>query len=128
MPRPKKCRRICGLPRHERFGPLEAGKECSVVEMTVDEFEVIRLMDQLDYTQEECAGQLEVARTTVQLIYDTARKKLADALVNGKQLLIQGGEYRLCTHAGHCHGKNCKMRGCAKAYLQDTVREKQTNN
>ena len=60
MPRPTKCRRICELPRRERFGPLDGPPE-DAVEMTVDEYEVIRLIDLLDYTQEECAAQIGVA-------------------------------------------------------------------
>ena len=84
MPRPTKCRRICELPRRERFGPLDGPPE-DAVEMTVDEYEVIRLIDLLDYTQEECAAQIGVARTTVQTVYDRARGKLADALVEERQ-------------------------------------------
>jgi len=43
------------------------------------------------FTQEECAKQMDVARTTVQGIYAEARKKIAESLVNGKVLLIEGG-------------------------------------
>lgn len=111
MPRPKKCRRICALPKSDRFGPLDSPAEDSV-EMTVDEYEVIRLIDLLDYTQEDCAGQIGVARTTVQAVYDRARKKLADALINGRQLVIQGGEYIVCAHAESCCGRDCKTRCC----------------
>ena len=63
--------------------------------MTVDEFETIRLIDHQGLTQEECARQMNVARTTVQGIYDRARKKLADALVEAIPLTISGGKYRL---------------------------------
>ena len=117
MPRPTKCRRICELPRRERFGPLDGPPE-DAVEMTVDEYEVIRLIDLLDYTQEECAAQIGVARTAVQTVYDRARGKLADALVNGRMLTIRGGEYALCAHADHCCGRNCKKRCCEKRRCQ----------
>ena len=85
MPRPKKCRRICGLPRADRFGPEQPGG-CAgePVRMTLDEYEAIRLIDLLDCTQEECAQQMGVARTTVQAVYNQARRKLADCLVNGR--------------------------------------------
>ena len=66
--------------------------------MTVDEYEAIRLIDMEGFNQEMCAKQMNVARTTVQGIYEVARKKIADALVNGKVLLIEGGEYLLCNH------------------------------
>ena len=64
--------------------------------MTLDEYEAIRLMDLENLQQEQAAAQMGVARTTVQLIYNNARRKLADCLVNGKRLVISGGNYRLC--------------------------------
>ena len=63
--------------------------------MTLDEFETIRLLDREGLTQEQCAEKMGIARTTVTAIYDSARRKVADALVEGKQLLIRGGNYRL---------------------------------
>ena len=76
MPRPKKCRRICALPRCSSFGPLEGAAD-GRVEMAVEEYEAIRLIDLLGCTQEECAAQMGVARSTVQQVYDTARRRLA---------------------------------------------------
>ncbi len=61
------------------------------VQMTVDEFEVIRLLDDDGLTQQACASRMNTARTMATAIYDSARKKVADALVNGKRLLITGG-------------------------------------
>lgn len=111
MPRPKKCRRICALPRHSTFGPLtEAGG--GSVEMAVEEYEAIRLIDLLGCTQEECAAQMGVARSTVQQVYDTARKKLALALVEGRRLTITGGDYALCPQGEACLGRNCARRDC----------------
>ena len=84
--------------------------------MTVDEYEAIRLIDLEGYTQEECALQMNVARTTVQGIYSEARKKLAESLVDGKILSIEGGEYRLCDgledtcRCGGCHRHRCGRR------------------
>lgn len=112
MPRPKKCRRICALPRHDTFGPLE-GTAGEPVEMAVEEYEAIRLMDLLDCTQEECAAQMGVARSTVQQVYDTARKKLALALVEGRRLTISGGDYALCPRGEVCPGRSCVRRDCA---------------
>jgi len=59
--------------------------------MTVDEFEAMRLLDDEGLTQEACAARMNIARTTVTAIYDSARKKVADALVHGKRLLVTGG-------------------------------------
>ena len=114
MPRPKKCRRICALPQCGRFGPLDTAAEPeSRIKMTLDEYETIRLIDLLGCTQEECAARMAVARTTVQAVYNAARQKLADALVNGKILTITGGDYILCPRARECCGRNCGGRRCA---------------
>ena len=64
--------------------------------MTVDEYEAIRLIDLEKRTHEQCAEQMGISRTTVTEIYETARYKLADCVVNGKTLHISGGNYRLC--------------------------------
>ncbi len=111
MGRPMKWRRVCCMPESSKFGPLDSsGKEDEFVEMTVDEYEAIRLIDLEGFTQEECAEQMNVGRTTVQGIYVEARRKLAQSLINGKALLIGGGEYRLCDNS---EDKPCG-RGCRK--------------
>lgn len=110
MPRPKKWRMVCCLPVSKRFGPLDAPVNTEdFVNMTVDEYETIRLIDLQGFTQEECAGQMNIARTTVQGIYNEARKKLAESLVNGKMLTIEGGDFRICEDwAESCRGGNCR--------------------
>jgi len=81
-----------------------------IVKITVDEYEVIRLMDLIGLTQEACASQMKVARTTVQRLYSDARKKMAESFINGKTLKIEGGHYQECT------GKNteCCNNPCFK--------------
>ena len=113
MPRPKKCRRICALPRCGRFGPLDGAAEGSV-ELALEELEAIRLMDLLGCTQEGCAEQMGVARSTVQQVYDAARRKLALALVEGRELVVAGGSYELCPHAAGCAGRDCARRDCPR--------------
>lgn len=127
MPRPKKCRRICALPPNRSFGPLESAPPLPALTMTLDEYECIRLIDLLDRTQEDCAMQMGVARTTVQAVYNAARRKLAQALVEGRRLRIQGGEYVLCARFGECGGapagKECPARRCgcpAKKEMEET--------
>ena len=115
MPRPQKRRRICGMPGHCRFGPQGGCAAACEVVMTLDEYECIRLIDLLGYTQGECARQMGVARTTVQLIYNNARRKLADCLVNGKRLVIEGGDVALCERHAQCPGRgHCCRSGCPK--------------
>ena len=113
MSRPRKWRKVCCLPDSDEFGPLnQQSKQKHVVFMTVDEYETIRLIDLEGLTQEECANQMNIARTTVQGIYTEARKKLAESLVNGRVLRIEGGDYKLCDgDEGGC-GLNCRKNRC----------------
>ena len=76
--------------------------------MTVDEYEAVRLIDLEGMNQEACAEKMRIARTTVQSIYAEARKKLADSLVNGKLLRIEGGDYELCDG----NSTRCGMGAC----------------
>ena len=97
MPRPKKCRSVCQLPKTISFSPEGLSEFKEVVILTVEEYETIRLIDKEGLSQEQCSERMQVARTTVQQIYADARKKLADVLVEGLPLRIQGGDYRLCS-------------------------------
>jgi predicted DNA-binding protein (UPF0251 family) len=109
MPRPQKWRVVCGMPNTVEFGPPQ-GQSREIVILSIDQYETIRLIDLEGLTQEECAKQMNVARTTVQSIYDTARRIIADAIVYGKTMKIEGGAYKLCDEqAPHC-GRGCKMR------------------
>ncbi len=126
MPRPRKCRKVCALPQSRHFGPLD-GKRCGrQVIMTVDEYETLRLIDLAGYTQEECAAQMGVARTTVQGVYNEARRKMADALVNGRELLIDGGDYDLCQGIQAPCNKKCRQMCCRKD--ENRINEEMENN
>lgn len=96
MPRPKKSRHVCAMPESVEFGPKGPKRGREVVYLTVDEYEAIRLIDLLGYNQIECSDQMKVARTTAQKIYADGKHKLADAMINGKILRIEGGDYELC--------------------------------
>ena len=131
MGRPPKRRRVCQLPEISQFAPCDS-TNAETVELTVDEYETIRLIDLLGFTQEECASQFSVARTTVQAIYDSARKKLADVIVNGKCLAIRGGSYDICCHSSQCprkdapsHGRPCcqSARVICRSQASETGRE-----
>lgn len=116
MPRPRKCRKVCCLPDSSRFGPMDSSIDQDwYVTMSIDEYETIRLIDLQGFTQEECAGQMSVARTTIQGIYNDARTKLADALVNSKILRIEGGDYQLCDGLEEsCGCGGCRMQRCGR--------------
>lgn len=107
MARPQRRRRICAEPEYRHFQP-DGVTEGAEVEMTCDEFEVIRLVDLEGLTHEQCAKRMDISRTTATEIYESARYKLADAIVGGKCLTIGGGSYRLCP------GDACQ-KPCARA-------------
>ena len=106
MPRPPRCRRICNAPRVERFGPCDAAESDPIL-LTLDEYEVIRLVDLEQQTHEQCAAQMDISRSTVQEIYESARRKLAACLVYGKPLHITGGNVRICSGQEQRYGNCC---------------------
>ena len=116
MPRPCKRRRICAVPICDRFGPMTQSVMSENISrpkivMSLDEFETIRLIDLEQVTQEECAASMNVARTTVQAIYNSARMKLAECLVLEKELCIEGGDYVVCEKASDgCGHRQCCRR------------------
>ena len=103
MPRPQRCRRICQKPPIDTFYP-ENSQDETPIRLTLDEYEVIRLVDLKQQTHEQCAFQMDISRSTVQEIYESARRKLAACLVYGRTLMISGGNYRIC---GGQENENC---------------------
>lgn len=119
------------LPREMYFGPTNR-PEVEVVELTFDELEALRLSDLLGLYQEEAAKLMKVSRATFGRIVEMARKKVADALVNGKAIRIVTGsvelmpsnlesvEYCICPNCGFkmvhpphipCRSLNCPTCG-----------------
>ncbi len=123
MPRPTKCRRVCRFPETLAFSPAGENGGRSPVTLTVDEYETIRLIDWEGLSQEACSKRLQVARTTAQKIYDSARRKLSQVLVQGLPLRIEGGEVRLCDGKAACGAEDCALRQLA----QEMKREKGEN-
>lgn len=74
MPRPMKCRKVCQMPRTREFHPAGGSPRKEAVVLTVDEYEAVRLIDRQGFSQEECSAYMQVARSTVQSIYNSARK------------------------------------------------------
>jgi len=118
MSRPKKSRRVGELPRCTCFYPqikislqnvnntnffASAKDITNSITLTIDEYETIRLIDYKKLTQEECATQMDVARTTVTAMYTSARKKIAQSIVESRVLEIDGGDYM------ECQGRYCKF-------------------
>lgn len=94
MARPTKWRRIENIPTTLYFIPSEkAVTEVSENILKLEELEAIRLKDLEGLEQNECAERMEVSRPTFQRILLSAREKVADSLVNGKVIHIEGGNF-----------------------------------
>ncbi len=109
MPRPQKKRQICrnNLPASNSFVPAGCSNTETII-LNIDEYETIRLLDGEGLTQQECAQRMGIARTSVQAIYESARKKLADFLIHGKHLYINGGSCLICDGFHHfCGNSSC---------------------
>ncbi|MEG1584714.1 MAG: DUF134 domain-containing protein [Anaerovorax sp.] len=130
MPRPKKWRKVCSIPSNTKFVPFGTDfclKDAVV--MAVDEYETIRLIDHEDFTQESCAAYMKIARTTVQQIYNNARKKLSIALVDGKPLMISGGEYQLCDgKESYCGCGGCRRHRHSSMDIEEGEKKNENSN
>lgn len=94
MARPTKWRRIEIIPAVQHFVPAD-GEGADFLEnvLKLEELEAIRLKDLEGYEQEECAERMEVSRPTFQRILLAAREKVADSLIHGKAIRIEGGNF-----------------------------------
>lgn len=120
MPRPIKCRRVCHYPQTLLFSPTDATADKEPVILTVDEYETLRLIDKEGYGQEKCAVFMQIARTTVQRIYESARKKVADCIVEGRPLRIEGGDFWLCNgQSNDCGRDECYKQTYYEQYKID---------
>lgn len=110
MPRPKKCRMIDAPPGVWLFKPQGIpARELAEVRLSLEGFEAIRLTDIDGLTQDEAAGRMAVSRQTFGRVLADARRAVAEAIVNGLSLRIDGGNYRLARQAG---------RGCGSRQQQ----------
>jgi len=93
MPRPKCCRHICGIPDKNYFKPRGIpSSELEEVVLSLDEYEAIRLADYEKLYQEDAAASMNVSRQTFGRIIEKSHRKIADVLIHGKALRIEGGE------------------------------------
>lgn len=114
MPRPRKCRVVGFVPNNPCFHPQLENRDEVVLD--IGEVEALRLSDFLEIEQDSAAESMGVSRGTFQRIINTARKKLADALIHGKTIRITGGNYELSQGKTCCRKHNgiCQLKGCEK--------------
>ncbi len=103
----KKCRKLSGIPSVKGFKPLALPMDLEeAIQLELDEYEALKLMDYEGMIHEQAAQAMHVSRPTLSRIYESARKKVAKAFVEGKGILIQGGAVDLdqqtyrCTQCG----------------------------
>ncbi len=103
MPRPTKWRRVDFMPEIAYFKP--SGVPLSILDeviLSVEEAEAIRLKDLEGLQQEECADRMHISRPTFHRVLESARSKLADALINGKAIRIAGGNFEMAMRRFRC--------------------------
>jgi predicted DNA-binding protein (UPF0251 family) len=96
MPRPPKSRRVAFLPEATYFKP--AGIPLRVLDeitLSVEEAEAIRLKDLEGLAQAQGAEKMNISRPTFQRVLASARRKIADALLKGKAIRIEGGNFEI---------------------------------
>jgi len=119
MVKPRKKRNVLYPPWMHVFGPhgYNVRQGIQDVILTIDEYESIRLADHENLKQEEAAARMNISRPTFTRLVDSARKKIADAMVNGKIIRIEGGSYIFlknrmrCTSCGNIWDVDRDSRG-----------------
>jgi len=101
MPRPLKCRRVAFLPEATYFKP--AGVPLRLLDeviLSVEEAEAIRLKDLEGLAQAPSAEKMNISRSTFQRVLASARRKIADVLLNSKAVRIEGGNFEVAPGVG----------------------------
>lgn len=108
MVRPQKHRRVAFNPEISYFKPRGIPMfDLEEVRLTVDQREAIRLSDLLGMSHEEAGRRMGVSRATFGRIIQRAREAVADALINGKAINVEGGSYKLVSTARIFFCNNC---------------------
>lgn len=105
LPGNEKCRFVCAEYKYSTLSP--AAEEKAYMELQIDELEALRLCDFEEMEQEVAAHSMNISRGTLQRILYTARHKVAEALMEGKGIIITGGNYQVSP------GCRCSMK-CKK--------------
>jgi predicted DNA-binding protein (UPF0251 family) len=135
LPRPFKCRRVAIAPGVSYFKPRGVPmSELAEVNLTVDEWEALRLADLDGLYQEEAARRMNVSRQTFGNIINAAHRKIADSIINSKAIKIEGGVYRTaearkftcrdCRHEWEAPHGETKPRDCPRCRGLNIYRSK----
>ena len=126
MAREPKCRRVTALPRFTVFKPVgTARSKLKEIVIKIEELEAIRLKDLLGLEQEDCANSMRVSRPTFQRILVEGRRKMAEALTEGKVIRLEGGDY--CLGQEQCRrSQKLRQKTNACLYLQTKAQDPNT--
>lgn len=94
MPRKKRSRKLQAPPVIKGMSVYGMrGRRSKEVILLFEEYEAIRLLDYRKMTQEEAAKHMDISRPTLTRIYEVARQKVAEAFVEGKDIIFRGGNF-----------------------------------
>ena len=106
MPRPRKIRRVSKPPICSRFKPVGIpARLLDVVDLSVEEYEALRLADYEGLEHKEAAEKMGISRPTFTRLIDQSRKKIASGIIEGKEISIGGGDFQFMEHVVRC--RNC---------------------
>ncbi len=120
MPRPKRIRRMTNPPHFKGFRPIGLPEENNSVVLNYEEYEAIRLSDFELYSHLEASKIMDVSRPTYTRIYESARRKVAQAFVLGKAIIFEGGKVFFDTDWHSCNSCGC--------YFNHPAKEKEIKN
>ena len=107
MPRPQHNRIVHEPPLFSKFKPIGArGEDLKPIVLTLDEFEAFRLADQLGYSHAMAADEMEISRSTFSRLIEKTRKKIADFIILGGSLTIDGGSVHFRVNIIQCQDCN----------------------
>lgn len=110
MPRNEINRTVHTPPLFSEFKPIGIQvQQLQQAQLTLDEFEALRLADYLGLSHAECADEMGVSRPTFTRLIEKSRKKIADFIVEGRLLLIEGGNV-------HFRNNIIKCRACGQMF------------
>ncbi len=120
MPRGKALRTLHELPIVKGFRPfwMRPNYRQGIV-LCLEEYEALRLIDYEGLIHEDAARKMNISRPTVTRIYEKARKKLSQALVEGRSILIEGGDVKL--NGVHFMCEDCNHRFVVESSLNGNI-------
>lgn len=96
MPRPRICRRVRFRPKVTYFKPAGVRMtDLNEIVLTVDEYEAVRLIDLEGIEQNKAAQEMKISQPTLSRLLKKGRKNIAEAIVKGKAIRIQGGSFKV---------------------------------